>query len=242
MSLLTLTDAVTPQLIVHISAGSLAILSGTAALSVRKGARLHRVFGTIFFLSIIAMSVMGAYLAVLIPQRATAVVGLFTFYFVATAWMTVKRREGTTGAFEIAACAFAFAAATVLLVWGIMATRSPTGELDDIPPTPYWIAASFAAFVAVLDLKVLLQRGIAGAHRIARHLWRMCFALFFASSNFFLGQQKVMPASIRGSKFFYLPEIIVLGLMIFWLLRVLFTKAYKKGSILKNVEVIPISP
>ena len=111
MSLLTLTDAVTPQLIVHISAGSLAILSGAAALSVRKGARLHRVFGTVFFLSILAMSVMGAYLAVLIPQRATAVVGLFTFYFVATAWMTVKRREGTTGAFEIAACVFAFAAA-----------------------------------------------------------------------------------------------------------------------------------
>ena len=136
MSLLTLTDAVTPQLIVHISAGSLAILSGAAALSVRKGARLHRVFGTVFFLSILAMSVMGAYLAVLIPQRATAVVGLFTFYFVATAWMTVKRREGTTGAFEIAACVFAFAAAAVLMV---------------------------------------------------------------------------MPASIRGSKFFYVPEIIVLG-------------------------------
>ena|SRR5476651_2595828 len=74
MSLLTLTDAVTPQLIVHISAGSLAILSGAAALSVRKGAGLHRVFGTIFFLSILAMHVMGAYLAVLIPQRATAVV------------------------------------------------------------------------------------------------------------------------------------------------------------------------
>jgi len=48
-----------------------------------------------------------------------------------------------------------------------------------------------------------------------------------------------MPASIRGSKFFYVPEVIVLGLMIFWLLRELFTKAYEKGSILKNVEVVP---
>jgi hypothetical protein len=98
------------------------------------------------------------------------------------------------------------------------------------PPTPYWIAASFAAFVAVLDLKVLLQGGIAGAHRIARHLWRMCFALLFASSNFFLGQQKGMPVSIRGSKFLYVPEIIVLGLIIFWLLRALFIKTHQKGS------------
>jgi hypothetical protein len=208
-------------------------------VSLRKGARLHRLFGTIFFLSILTMSLMGAYLAVLIPQRATAVVGLFTFYFVATAWMTVKRRAGTTGAFEVAACMFAFGAAALLLVWGIMAATSPTGELDDIPPTPYWIAASFAAFVAVLDLKVLLQGGITGAHRIARHLWRMCFALFFACSNFFLGQQKVMPVSIRGSKFLYVPEIIVLGLMVFWLLRVLLTDTYKKGSVLKTAELVP---
>ena len=56
--------------------------------------------------------------------------------------------KGITGA-EIAGV-FVWRAA-VLLVWGIMAARSPTGELDDIPPTPCWIAASFAAFVAVLD-------------------------------------------------------------------------------------------
>jgi uncharacterized membrane protein len=98
-----LNDPVTPALIVHITAGSLAILSGAAALSVRKGERLHRVFGTVFLLSILTMSTMGAYLAVLIPQKATAVVGLFTFYFVATAWMTVKRKEGTTGLFEVGA-------------------------------------------------------------------------------------------------------------------------------------------
>jgi hypothetical protein len=55
-----------------------------------------------------------------------------------------------------------------------MAARSPTGELDYIPPTPYLIAASFAGFVAVLDLKVISQRGISGAQRIARNLWRMC--------------------------------------------------------------------
>jgi len=148
-----------------------------------------------------AMSLMGAYLAILIPAKSDRSGGPLYVLLCGHAWMTVKRREGTTGAFEIAACVFAFGAAAVLLVWGIMALTSPTGELDDIPPTPYWIAASFAAFVAVLDLKVLLQRGIAGAHRIARHLWRMCFALFFASSNFFLGQQKVMPYPSEAPSF-----------------------------------------
>lgn len=237
-----LTDPVTPALIVHISAGSLAILSGGAALSVRKGKRLHRVFGTVFFLSILTMSTMGAYLAVLIPQRGTAVVGLFTFYFVATAWMTVKRKADTTGLFELGAFVFALCTASVLLVWGIMAAISPTGLLDGIPTTPYGIAASFAAFVAALDLRMLLHGGIAGAHRIARHLWRMCFALLFASSNFFIGQQKVMPPFIRGSPLLYLPEIVIVALMIFWLLRVLFSDAYKEKSTSERVDASPDQP
>jgi uncharacterized membrane protein len=234
MSLLILTDPVTPGLIVHISAGSLGILSGAAALSVRKGERLHRALGTVFFVSLLTMSAMGAYLAALIPQRGTAVVGLFTFYFVATAWMTVKRKEGSTGRFEVAAFVFALGAAAVLLIWGFLAVNSRTGLLDGIPPAPYFIAASFAAFVAALDLRMLMRGGISGAQRIARHLWRMCFALFFAASNFFIGQQKVMPEFIRGSRILYLPEIAVLGLMIFWLLRVLFTNAYKRESMPSN--------
>jgi uncharacterized membrane protein len=56
-----LTDAVTPVLIVHISAGSLAIVSGAAALFVQKGGRFHRAFGTAFVACIFTMSAMGAY-------------------------------------------------------------------------------------------------------------------------------------------------------------------------------------
>ena len=78
---------------------------------------------------------------------------------------------------------------------------------------------------------MILRRGISGAPRIARHVWRMCLALFIASGSFFLGQQKVMPAFIQGS-----PILVVLGVapllfMIFWLCRVFFTSTYKKSAV-----------
>ncbi len=62
----------------------------------------------------------------------------------------------------------------------------------------YYVFCALALFFAALDFKVILQGGISGAARIARHLWRMCFALFFAAGSFFLGQQKVMPVWMRG--------------------------------------------
>jgi hypothetical protein len=38
---------------------------------------------------------------------------------------------------------------------------------------------------------------------------------------------QVFPESVRGSSWLLVPEIVVLGLLIFWLCRVLFTKAYE---------------
>lgn len=56
--------------------------------------------------------------------------------------------------------------------------------------------------------------------RIARHLWRMCLAMLIATTSFFLGQQKVFPDSLRGSSVLFVPVLVVLAVMIFWMIRV----------------------
>jgi hypothetical protein len=86
-------------------------------------------------------------------------------------------------------------------------------------------------FAAAGDLRLILRGGISGVQRIARHLWRMCFALFFASAFFFLGQQKVMPAFMHGSPLLFVPAIAPLVLMIFWLFRVRFANRYRSGAV-----------
>jgi hypothetical protein len=45
----------------------------------------------------------------------------------------------------------------------------------------------------------------------------MSIALFFAASFFFLGQQQVMPASIRGSRVLFIPAFAPLALLAYWL-------------------------
>ncbi len=74
---------------------------------------------------------------------------------------------------------------------------------------------------------MLVRDGIVGAPRVARHLWRMCFALFIAAGSLFLGQQKVFPASWRGSPILRAPPLLTLILMVFWIVRVSFTNAFK---------------
>jgi len=65
-----------------------------------------------------------------------------------------------------------------------------------------------------------------GRPRILRHLWRMCFGLFFATMSFFVGQQQVFPKFLRGSLLLTVLAFLPLPVMIYWLFRVRWRKAY----------------
>lgn len=212
----------------HIILGTVGLLSGAAALVFQKGSRLHRAAGNVFFPSMLIMSAIGAYGSLYVPEMISVLVGILTFYLVATAWVTVKRKEGETGLFEFGAAFVGLGVAAGGLIYGLEAANSATGLKDGFPPGPHFFFGTVALIAAVLDFRTFFRGGVSGVQRIARHLWRMCFALFIAAASLFLGQPQVFPKSVRGTVILYVPVIVVLGLMIFWLFRVLFTNWYKR--------------
>lgn len=217
---------VVAALALHIAGGSFGILSGYTAVFARKGGSLHRISGTVFFAAMLVMGTMGLILSIWIRQFGNIAGGALATYLVLTAWLTVKRKAGTIGRSEVALCSMAFATAGLLLYWGALATLNPKGTFQGYGAALYVVFGSFATLFAALDLKVILRGGIAGVARIARHLWRMCFALFFAAASFFLGQQKVMPAFMHGSPLLFIPALAPLALMFFWLVRVRYRKRF----------------
>src|SRR5207302_1307768 len=63
--------------------------------------RLHRTAGTVFFVSMLVMAAFAIHLAIVMPgQIVNVFIGTFAFYLVATAWMTVRRKESTIGLSE----------------------------------------------------------------------------------------------------------------------------------------------
>lgn len=73
----------------------------------------------------------------------------------------------------------------------------------------------------------LIRGGLSGSQRIARHLWRMCFALFVASGSFFLGRIRIFRHSVRELYIPWVLAFLTLLLMIFWLVRVRTTSRYR---------------
>lgn len=216
----------------HIAGGTIGILSGAAALAVRKGRRLHGIAGHVFFVSMIVMAGIGAFVAPFLasaqgdPKRFDSIIAFFTCYLVATSWVTVRRKAGTVGAFEKYACGFAALLAAAAIFFGAQAAGDPDGLVGGFPAPGYYVIGGLIAMAAALDLSTIRKGGVTGVPRIARHLWRMCLALFFATGSLFFGQQDELPQVMRDAPLL----LLVLGfgpllVMLFWLVRIRFAKA-----------------
>lgn len=209
------------MLLIHIAAGLIAVLSGAAALGLRKGSPPHRVSGRVFVLAMIATGASGAYVAFFLPQMITFLAGLFTCYLVLSGWRAA-RAQGGAGPAEIIAILAALSIGTSGVFFGLEALGSEDGLKDGFSAGPYFFFGGLALLAAILDGSVLIRRGVTGAQRVARHLWRMCFALFIAAGSLFTGPgAEAFPEALQGSPLLSAPELIILGLMLFWLTRVL---------------------
>jgi hypothetical protein len=174
------------------------------------------------------MAAAGVYLAVRKSQPGNILGGTFTLYLVTTAWLTARRHSEKPNAFDWCALLAVFTLASVEMTFGLQAATSPTGLKYDYPPGPYFFLGSVAALATVGDIRMLVRGGISGTQRLARHLWRMCFALFVASGSIFLARAHLFPAFMRKTGMLFVLSFLPLGLLIFWLIWIRFAKSYKK--------------
>jgi hypothetical protein len=198
---------------VHIAGGSIALLSGAAAVAARKGGPVHARAGTCFLAAMLVLGATASILALRTDAGAMGFGGLLTCYFVTTSWAAARRRDGTTGKFEIAACAVALGGAAAIVWLALSGGTTPVG------PAPLFAFAGICLLAGLLDLNAILRTKLAPAQRISRHLWRMCFAFFIATGSFFLGQQDVMPRAVRGSPLLFVLAFAPFAAMAFWLVR-----------------------
>jgi uncharacterized membrane protein len=214
--------------VIHISAGAVGLVSGSIAVLARKGGYLHRKAGTVFVASMVVSALLAIYLGFAVPDQITNVfIGILALYLVATAWMTVRRREGASGFFEklaflIALCLCApFAVLTFQLAVGLPPLFVSAVPFKGPVLIAIYVFTTVLAIAAIGDARVAFAGGLSGVPRISRHLWRMCLGLTLAvGSGFTNGFARLLPGHYHVPTGFFLPQFLPLGLMMFWMIRV----------------------
>ena len=214
---------------IHIIAGLIGLVWGAVALSARKGAKLHRQGGMIFVYAMMVVAITGTVMGSLISEMAAVLPGALTFYLVLTSFLTVRRPVVLKFPWiDLVAMLIGLTVGIASLRLGLEASDSASSGAEGGVAFMYFMFSIVALLATLGDIRVLLAGGIQGAHRIARHLWRMCVALFLAAISLFIGQSQVFPEPLRNSGLLPIPVLLVLLLMFYWLARVLFTRWYRR--------------
>ena len=232
-----------PTLIVHILGGVVGLVSGTAAMIFRKGSPRHVLAGKVFVASMLTMGAFAAYLAIVRNQPNNIGGGILTVYLVGTAWLTARRRDGETNRLDWVWLLIPLANGILLWITGVRVLRSGHSSLGGVPVGMMLFLGSVCLLAAAGDVRMLVRGGVFGAKRIARHLWRMCFGLFIAAGSFFLGGSnrplrllstvgigKYLSPAMFGTTLYLILTVLPLILLVFWLVRVRFTKGYNGQS------------
>jgi hypothetical protein len=213
---------------IHVAAGGLAIVLGAIALLVKKGGTVHRRSGLLF---VYAMLVMGTSASLLALRKGSldgnVMAGAIVAYFVGTALTTVRPASPWTRRINAAALPFAFGLALVAIVGGVKAFNGPRLSPGGVPfrtiGVMSFVIATVLFLAAIGDLRILRSGMPRGGPRLARHLWRMCFALFIAAGSFFSIRERVarvLPEPFTTGSMRALPILLLFAAMFYWLWRV----------------------
>ena len=199
---------------IHIAGGVLALIFGYVALFAAKGATLHRKSGMLFVVAMTMMSLTGAWVAAMSKSSSSVVAGLLTFYFVTTGMLTMRRR--THGSQRIDGIAVVY-----VLTVGAFAFKSGLEVMRRGGPetAPMFIFGIVAVLAALGDIRMIRAGGIEGPRRTARHLWRMCFAMWVAAASFFWGPRGRVPEVIYIPALLPIPVLTPVAVMVYWLWR-----------------------
>jgi len=208
---------------IHIAAAGIGLIAGAVALTTAKGRTVHRKSGIVFVYSMVAMCASALVAAAARGQTANVLAALMTSYLVITGLMTVRPPAAWSRRRDLGLMLAALALGLFAMTSGFVAATSPTRRVFGLPSPPFFLFGVLGLSGGFGDLKMLRSGALRGAPRLARHLWRMCMALFIAAASFFSIRARVaaiFPAPLTTGAARALPVLLVLVAMFYWLWRI----------------------
>ena len=108
------------------------LLTGTVAMAVRKGGKLHRASGNVFTVAMLTLATSAFFLAILKSQQGNIVGSVGTFYLIGTAWLAGRRGERTR-LIEWSALFIGLPAPLRLSPWAFTPSTTPTASTKLLP-------------------------------------------------------------------------------------------------------------
>ncbi|MGB3625060.1 MAG: hypothetical protein WA989_04510, partial [Henriciella sp.] len=159
--------------------------------------------------------------------------GLLGAYLVLSGWLSARRRVPEHRAFGWSLGMVNAVNCAALLVLGGIGLSAQGGQIFGFAAGNYLFLAGLSGIAAVGDISIIFRSRVSAPHAIARHLWRMLTGFFIAAGSAFTGPgAKAFPEWVQQSGLLSVPELLIILLMLFYLIRTLLFR--RKGRLAQN--------
>ena len=220
-------------LFIHVLSGAIAVLAGAVTASARKGGSIHVRTGRVFVGLMSVSSILGAGLGLIRFDGffITFFAGILGAYLVLTGWAALQPPSRTRKAATLVLGLINLANCTGLIGLGRLALSNPDGAAFGFAGEDYFFLAGMAGLAMVLDASLVVRKQISAKHRTARHLWRMLLGFFIAAGSAFTGPgASIFPEAIQQSGILSLPELAIILLLLFYLIKTLAWPRRQRGQ------------
>jgi hypothetical protein len=194
-------------LIIHITAGSLALLSAFAAMACAKGGQGHKLAGKFFIISMTIVFATAIPLSLLIKSLFLFLIALFSYYLAFTGWRYAKNRTGVTARIDWIASSIMLLIAITMAIHGIQQYIQQNSL--GIVLIVFGIAGSRTALIDIYGYK---NKTAIGKTRIAKHLRGMLGATIAALTAFTVTNTHLEPQLLLWLG----PTIVFTPVIIWW--------------------------
>ncbi|MFL0796791.1 MAG: hypothetical protein K6L73_04805 [Cellvibrionaceae bacterium] len=153
---------------------------------------------------------------------------ILCMYLLVTSWLTVSRPVGIVSKLDVCLTGVISIISVGLFIYAYCVKHAMIDGFG-VPASIFFIFSGLAGLCAVLDIHMIVRKGVWGRQRIIRHLWRMLMALFLAMMAV-AAQKNVYPQWMIESKVMVLPLFFILVLLVFWVFRVAATDWWERVS------------
>ncbi|WP_088330408.1 DUF2306 domain-containing protein [Lacimicrobium sp. SS2-24] len=194
----------------HFAMGTCAVVTGFTALLVKKGSGLHKLAGKVYVLSMLLLCLSGFYLSYVRELQFTFLLSAFALYLVITGVLAARQSQRTTNTRAKLELAFSGLLCTACFTLSVLGITLNWSYPDREPPYEAYAFIGLCVGLFMLgDIKQLRHGNLTHTLRIKRHLTRIGSSMLIATIVFFLGNNNVLPDSLRTESILLTPIIAV---------------------------------
>lgn len=198
-------------LIVHVICGGISLLLGLGILIQRKGSRLHRLVGTIYFITMLLAAFAALPMSYIKNNYFLFTIAVLTAYMVITGRSYIRKRKNPK------ATAFDWLMTVIIVLAGLSFMSFGIYQLskENVFGTVY-VCFSFAAlFFGWQDVRNFLNKSPITNFWLTTHLQRMVGSYIASVTAFLVVNNRILPGVVA----WLLPSVMLIPLILKWTWR-----------------------